>query len=147
MSLLIINNDQEMQDFGATLARSAKAGDIFLLEGELGAGKTTLVRGFLRALGFQDKVKSPSYTLVESYNSTPPVHHFDFYRLVSIEQLEEIGFQEYLTSDAICLIEWPALAEPLLPENVIRVSIEMKGEIRCCRLNNIGDPSDISSSP
>lgn len=128
----IVNNDQEMQDFGATLAGSAKPGDIFLLEGELGAGKTTLVRGFLRGLGFQGKVKSPTYTLVESYDTTPPVNHFDLYRLLSVEQLEEIGFSEYLNRDAICLIEWPALAAPFLSKNCIKIEIQIKGDSREC---------------
>ena len=132
MNLFIIKNDQEMQNFGAKLARSAKPGDVFLLEGELGAGKTTLVRGFLRELGFGGKVKSPTYTLVESYDTKPPVNHFDLYRLLSIEQLHEIGFQEYLSHGAICLIEWPQLAAPFLPENAIRISIEIRGDLREC---------------
>lgn len=135
MSLVIINNDQEMQDFGAKLARAAKPGDIFLLEGELGAGKTTLVRGFLRGLNFEGKVKSPTYTLVESYDTQPNVHHFDLYRLLSIEQLEEIGFQEYLSPEAICLIEWPSLAAPFLPEKVKRVQIEIRGDSRECHFS------------
>lgn len=132
MNNFIISNDLEMQEFGAKLAVSAKAGDVFLLRGDLGAGKTTLVRGFLRGLGFEGKVKSPTYTLVESYDTVPQVNHFDLYRLLSIEQLEEIGFSEYLNSEAICLIEWPDLARPLLPKNVTEVNIEIQGDARCC---------------
>ena len=121
---LTIPTDQAMQDLGAKLAKLCKPGAIIFLQGELGAGKTTLVRGFLRALGHEGKVKSPSYAIVEEYSfDTFQVNHFDFYRIKSDEELEELGLRDYLTDDAICLIEWPELADQLLLEPTISCRI------------------------
>ena len=86
------------------------------LSGELGAGKTTLVRGILRALGYAGPVKSPTFTLVEVYEvSRLYLYHFDFYRFDSPSELAEAGFREYFHPDAVCLIEWPEKAGPQLP--------------------------------
>jgi tRNA threonylcarbamoyladenosine biosynthesis protein TsaE len=97
------------------------------LSGDLGAGKTTLVRGFLRGLGFQGKVKSPSYSLVESYLfDDQSVYHFDFYRIHHPGELEFIGLQEYFDQAAICLVEWPEQALSLLPPADIFLRIEVQ---------------------
>lgn len=121
---------EQMQNYGAALAVSIKPGQVILLHGPLGAGKTTLVRGFLGALGFTDKVKSPTYTLVETYlTSRFIVHHFDLYRLKSYQELLDIGIDDYLDQDAVCLIEWPELIKPQL-KNSIAVSIEPTNECR-----------------
>lgn len=102
--------------FGAQLARAIKNGMIIFLYGPLGAGKTTLTRGILRGLGYDDKVKSPTYTLVETYFvNQHKLSHFDLYRLQDPDELEQIGIREYLSSDSICLIEWPEKGFPLLP--------------------------------
>jgi len=93
---------------GARLARHLRAGMVFTLSGELGAGKTTLVRGSLRELGWRGAVKSPTYTLVEHYSlSSLYFYHFDFYRLADPDEWETSGFSDYFRPDAICAIEWP----------------------------------------
>ena len=108
--------DADMQALGATLARAVSPGAVIYLYGPLGAGKTTFVRGFLRGLGFEDKVKSPTYTLVEPYEIAAfPVYHFDLYRLNQPEELQQIGLEEYFTALSVCLIEWPEKGQPLLP--------------------------------
>jgi tRNA threonylcarbamoyladenosine biosynthesis protein TsaE len=108
--------DADMQTLGATLARAVSPGTVIYLYGPLGAGKTTFVRGFLRGLGFEDKVKSPTYTIVEPYEIAAfPVYHFDLYRLNQPEELQQIGLEEYFTALSVCLIEWPEKGQPLLP--------------------------------
>ncbi len=109
-------NDAAMQALGARLAESALPGAVIHLCGTLGAGKTTFVRGFLRGLGVTGKVKSPTYTLVEPYETDKfEVFHFDLYRLNTPEELHEIGLEDYFNGRAVCLIEWPDKGGQILP--------------------------------
>lgn len=115
-------NEQETEAAGAVLAISCTRPLRIFLHGDLGAGKTTWVRGFLRGLGFTDVVKSPTYTIVESYSLSPlPVHHFDWYRLESHAELEAIGIWDYLNEQAHCLIEWPDKGKDLKLEPDLHV--------------------------
>ena len=98
-------------------------GLIIFLRGDLGAGKTTLVRGILRSLGYNGKVKSPTYNLVELYKfSRLYFYHFDFYRFSDPLEWEEAGFREYFNENSICLVEWPEKAEKLLPIADVQIS-------------------------
>lgn len=98
---------------------------VFALHGELGAGKTTLIKGFCAALGVKDQASSPSFAIVNEYRAAggEPVYHFDLYRLKDAPELEGIGFEEYLDSGAYCFIEWPELAEGLLPPDTIHIRL------------------------
>jgi tRNA threonylcarbamoyladenosine biosynthesis protein TsaE len=103
--------------FGAQLAQTLQAGLVIYLHGDLGAGKTTLTRGLLRGLGFDGKVKSPTYTLVEPYTiSSLYLYHFDLYRFADPMEWEEAGFRDYFNPRSVCLIEWPDKAAGLLPQ-------------------------------
>lgn len=100
-----------------------RPGLIIFLKGDLGAGKTTLARGILRGLGYEGKVKSPTYNLVELYKiSRLYFYHFDFYRFTDPIEWEEAGFREYFNENSICLVEWPEKAEKLLPIADIQIS-------------------------
>ena len=126
-------NEDEMMALGGELAKHCiqQRSCIVFLQGELGAGKTTLVRGFLRALGHPGRVKSPTFTLVEHYHlHERDIYHFDFYRLIDPEELELIGIRDYLSGDAICLIEWPERAASLLPAPDITCKIDIVDDYR-----------------
>ena len=106
----------ETRALGGRLAVSACPGDCFALEGELGAGKTEFVRGFVAALSPGAAVRSPSFSILNMYETSAfPVYHFDFYRLSDATELGEIGFEEYAAGDGVCLIEWGTLFPDVLP--------------------------------
>ncbi len=114
-----------MQALGESLAKKLTNGMTVYLCGELGAGKTTLVRGVLRGLGYSGAVKSPTFTLVESYNlDRTRVYHMDFYRVDDERELETIGIRDYFDGSGICLVEWPEKAGSFLPLSDIKVRIE-----------------------
>lgn len=114
--------------FGARLVDLGLSSELVFLHGELGAGKTTLVRGFLRALGVQGTVKSPTYTLLESYEIGPlRVYHFDFYRIVDPRELGYIGIDDLMGEQAVKLVEWPANARDRLPRADMEVRLGIEG--------------------
>lgn len=120
---------------GHALADCVKPGMAIGLSGDLGAGKTTLARGLLRALGVEGRIKSPSYSLLELYEvSSLYLYHFDFYRLVDPEEWHGSGFREHFNSQAICLVEWPEKAAGLLPLLDLDLELAHRGEARVARL-------------
>jgi len=109
---------------GALLAPSLRGGMVVTLQGDLGTGKTTLVRGLLRALGIEGSVKSPSYTLVEHYPvSSLYFYHFDFYRFASPDEWDYTGMPEYFRDDAVCIVEWPERVAKRLPRADLALSL------------------------
>lgn len=120
---------------GRALAAGAAPGRVLHLRGELGSGKTTLVRGLLRALGHSGRVKSPTYTLVEPYEvSSLHFYHFDFYRLKNQEEWTQAGFREYFDAHAFCVVEWPERAADLLAPPDLEVSLFFDATARRARL-------------
>ncbi|MDR3476632.1 MAG: tRNA (adenosine(37)-N6)-threonylcarbamoyltransferase complex ATPase subunit type 1 TsaE [Gammaproteobacteria bacterium] len=131
----VIPNESQMLEFGSSLALACNGATVIFLQGNLGAGKTTLARGFLRGFGYAGKVKSPTYTIVEPYDiEGQKLYHFDFYRLNDPEELEFIGIQDYFSEGAISLIEWPDKGSLLLPPADLSCYIEPHEEGREIRI-------------
>ncbi len=122
--ILDVADAAAMEALGARLAEARTAGIIYL-EGELGAGKTTLARGLLRALGHSGKVRSPTYTLIEPYLlDSGAVYHLDLYRLADPQELEDLGLRDLLAEKALLLVEWPERGAGVMPAADLRVGIE-----------------------
>lgn len=113
---------------GERIAKILHPGLIVFLSGDLGAGKTTLTRGILRAMGYQGKVKSPTYNLVEIYKfSRLYLYHFDFYRFTNPRELGDAGFREYFNPESVSLVEWPENAAGMLPAADLRITLRVTG--------------------
>ena len=116
---------EKTYSLGFEMGQKAREGDVLCLIGDLGVGKTVFTKGFAAGLGIKEPVSSPTFTIVQSYEEgTLPFHHFDVYRISDVEEMYEIGFDEYIFGDGVCLIEWANLIEEILPEKRQVVTIE-----------------------
>jgi len=115
--ILLIENEEMMKRFGLKLGEILKASDVVCLTGDLGAGKTTLTKSIALGLGIDEYVTSPSYTIVNEYEGRIPLYHFDVYRINDVEEMYELGYEEYFFGSGVCVIEWAGMVEDLLPEN------------------------------
>ena len=126
-----IDSDQQMQALGAQLAEASGGQGRIYLDGDLGTGKTTLVRGLIRALGHDGAVKSPTFTLVEPYQiGEKNIYHFDLYRLSDPEELEYMGLRDYFVPDSLCLVEWPDKGQRMLPDADLVLKLRHDGTSR-----------------
>lgn len=128
---LFLADEDATVALGQSIQQCTEAGDVIYLEGDLGAGKTTFVRGYLRANAYEGAVKSPTYTLVESYQlANAEIHHFDLYRISDPEELEYLGLDEYFNRHAVCLVEWPARGKGVLPTPTLCLKLSREGNGR-----------------
>lgn len=124
-------NEQETAQVAAEIANMISPGTVLCLRGEMGVGKTVFTKGLCRALGVEDYVTSPTFTVVNEYDGENlRVYHFDMYRIEDEDELLEIGFEEYLLSGGVCVIEWPQNVEGALPTHRMEIEIARCGENR-----------------
>ena len=123
--LIESKSPEDTFQLGMELARNAVPGQVFTLTGDLGVGKTVFTQGFAKGLGIEEPVSSPTFTIVQVYESGRlPFYHFDVYRIGDVEEMDEIGFDDYVMGDGVSLIEWANLIEEILPEHRTKVTIE-----------------------
>lgn len=139
---VVTKNEQETMAVGSALAKTVGKAVVFTLVGDLGAGKTHFVKGFVKGLGCSQLVTSPTFTLLNVYEGGKvPVYHFDMYRLNSLEEAQEMGFDEYFdlkNLDGIVMVEWPSQVEGLITCTHIEIKIEKMGDqVRKITLSNI----------
>lgn len=124
MQEIVCNNENQTKIFAENLASKLGKGDVIVLSGELGAGKTKFVEGFLNHFGLQNEISSPTFTIVNEYhNEQIDIYHFDLYRLADVYEFENIGGEEYFEK-GICIFEWGELIEDILPNDYIKVSFD-----------------------
>ena len=127
--MFISDSPERTAAAGAACAQRAQRGDVLALTGDLGAGKTQFVKGFVAAIASTAQVTSPTFTLVHEYSGGRlPVYHFDFYRLASAEELARLGLDEYLFGDGVCIIEWADRFAQVLPASTRWISLEVRTE-------------------
>ena len=123
------SNETETYSFGYRLGEKAKPGQVFTLIGDLGVGKTVFTKGLAAGLGVEEPVSSPTFTIVQIYEEGRlPFYHFDVYRIGDVEEMEEIGYEDYIYGGGVSLIEWADLIEEILPEHYTQIRIEKAPE-------------------
>ena len=119
------NSPEETCQAGMRLGEQAEAGQVFTLTGDLGVGKTVFTQGLAKGLGIEEPVNSPTFTIVQVYDGGRlPFYHFDVYRIGDVEEMDEVGFDDYVMGDGVSLIEWADLIEEILPEKRTKILIE-----------------------
>lgn len=118
-------SERETWQFGVQIGSQASSGDIFLLEGDLGVGKTVFAKGFARGLGIEEPITSPTFTILQEYEQGRiPLYHFDVYRIADVEEMYELGYELYFFGPGVCLIEWASKISEILPEGCGEIRIE-----------------------
>ena len=126
---MLLRSEQEVMEYGFRLGQEAVPGQVIALTGDLGAGKTTLTKAIARGLGIEETITSPTFTIVKEYRSGRlPLFHFDVYRIGDIDEMYELGYEEYFFGDGLCVVEWADLIEELIPEEALRISIAYEQE-------------------
>ena len=125
---LITTSPEQTQALGRALGAAAIGGDVFLLSGALGAGKTCLIQGVLWGLGAEEYARSPTFVLMAEYHARLTLYHLDLYRLDSIDEIDDLGLDEYLYGDGVCVVEWAEKGQGLFPADHLSISLEVLDE-------------------
>ena len=115
----------ETEKIGFEMGKNASAGDIYCLSGDLGVGKTVFTRGFAKGLGVEDEyITSPTFTIINEYEGRLNLYHFDVYRIGSLEEMDDTGYEDYFFGNGVCLVEWAELVKEIIPENAKWITVE-----------------------
>lgn len=117
------NSPKETENLARVIAKELRSGDVICLRGDLGVGKTAFVQGLVKALGVEEPICSPTFTIINCYNGNMPIYHFDVYRIDDCDEMYEIGYEEYVYGDGISVIEWPDKIKEILPEKRYDITI------------------------
>ena len=140
--MISLNNLEETEKFGLFLGENLKPGDVVCLNGDLGAGKTTLTKSIAKGLGIDDYVTSPTFTIVNEYYGKTDLYHIDTYRLDDMVDVDYLGFDEYFYSDGVTIVEWAEKIRDALPEEYMEINIKSKDEKRDLDINYVGNRFD-----
>ncbi len=125
MRVIESNSSEQTFELGKSLGQQAKPGQIYCLDGDLGTGKTVLAQGFAAGLGIREAVSSPTFTIVQVYEEGRlPLYHFDVYRIEDVDEMSEIGCEEFFFGQGVCLVEWSSQIEELIPGDAIKIGLE-----------------------
>ena len=125
MNIVETNSAGETFELGRQIGQQAKAGDVYTLVGDLGVGKTVLTQGVAAGIGIEEPVNSPTFTIMQIYEEGRlPFYHFDVYRIGDVEEMDEIGYEDYFYGEGVCMIEWANLIEEILPPAYKQITIE-----------------------
>ena len=123
---IYLNEEKDTRDIGFKLGKLLKPGNIICLIGDLGAGKTTMTQSLAEALEVDDYITSPTFTIVNEYEGKIPLYHFDVYRIGCSDEMYDIGFEEYINGEGICIIEWANIIEDILPDEYLKIELMYK---------------------
>lgn len=126
--ILRSNSPERTRRIGISLGHFAQAGDVLLLSGDLGAGKTCITQGIAKGLGVEGYVRSPTFVLLSIHNGRLPLYHVDIYRLDRVAEVQGLGLEEYLAGDGVCVIEWADKALEVFPKACLRITLDFNGE-------------------
>lgn len=126
MIKIYLENEEKTREIGSRLGQLLTPKSVICLIGDLGAGKTTMTQSLAKSLGVDDYITSPTFTIVNEYEGRIPLYHFDVYRIGSSEEMYDIGFDEYIDGDGVCIIEWANLIEDILPEEYLYIEMNYK---------------------
>lgn len=139
MVKIYLDGEENTKEIGYRLGKLLTPGSVICLIGDLGAGKTTMTQSLAKAIGVDDYITSPTFTIVNEYEGNMPLYHFDVYRIGSSEEMYDIGYDEYINSDGVCIIEWANLIEDILPDEYLDIELNYKDMGREMILKPVGE--------
>ncbi len=142
MKRIFLEDENKTKELGEKLGKLVYVGSVICLVGDLGAGKTTFTQSFAKSLGVDDYITSPTFTIVNEYQGRLPLYHFDVYRIGCSEEMYDIGYDEYINSDGVCIIEWANLIEDILPDEYLKIDMKYKEMGREVTFEPVGEKYD-----
>ena len=139
MVKIYLDGEEQTKEIGYRLGKLLTPGSVICLIGDLGAGKTTMTQSLAKAIGVDDYITSPTFTIVNEHEGNMPLYHFDVYRIGSSEEMYDIGYDEYINSDGLCIIEWANLIEDILPDEYLDIELIYKDMGREMILKPVGE--------